>query len=121
MRSPPSGTAGEGSDPDRDGHPAVAWAAYERMAKDQAEIVLSEAGLCAPIRAFHKDHLWSDSIPAMAQYLARFRERGLPMRIKLAKILVTENRPMQAIRVMAKIDMASLSENDRLLLENLLR
>ena len=43
----------------------------------------------------------------------------MPMRIKLAKILVTENRPMQAIRVMAKIDMASLSENDRLLLENL--
>ena len=60
----------------RDGHPAVAWAAYERMAKDQAEIVLPEADLCALIRAFHKDGLCSDSIPAMAQYLARFRERA---------------------------------------------
>jgi membrane associated rhomboid family serine protease len=94
----------------RDGHPAVAWAAYERMTKDQAEVVLPEADLCALIAAFHKCGLWAESIPAMAQYLVRFsgQAQTLPMRIELARILVMANRPMQAMRVMAKIREASL-------------
>ncbi|MGA2256200.1 MAG: rhomboid family intramembrane serine protease [Thermoguttaceae bacterium] len=103
----------------RDGHPAVAWAAYLRMTKELAEVALPEADLCALIAAFHKDKLWAESIPAMVEYLARFTARALPMRFKLAKILILESRPMQAIRVMAKIDKAALATNERNLLDKL--
>jgi hypothetical protein len=105
----------------RDGHPAVAWAAYGRMTKDQAEVVLPEADLCALIAAFHKDGLWADSIPAMVEYLARFngQAQALPMRIELARILVMENRPMQGLRVMAKIREAALPAKTRTMLAGL--
>ena len=91
------------------------------MTKDQAEVVLPEADLCALIAAFHKDGLWAESIPAMAQYLVRFsgQAQSLPMRIELARILVMENRPMQAVRVMAKIREGSLPAKVRTTLTEL--
>jgi membrane associated rhomboid family serine protease len=103
----------------RDGHPAVAWAAYQRMAKDQAELVLPEDDLFALIAAFQKQELWTDSIPAMVEYLGRYRDRTVLIRIRLGMALVADNRPKQALRVLAKIDPAALSDDNRTAVDTL--
>jgi len=63
---------------------------------------------------FHEQKLWSASVPAMVEYLRNLTARELPIRLRLAHVLIdVEHRPRQALQVLDKISPTGLSEKDR--------
>lgn len=97
-----------------DGQPALALAAHRRMAREIPDWTLSEPDLLRMIKAFHQQKLWVDSVPAMVEYISRHLDKEPLMRLNLARILVTEaNRPLQALKVMAKIDTSALDASQQ--------
>jgi membrane associated rhomboid family serine protease len=53
---------------------------------------------------------WKDAAPYMADFIARHPDQADPMRIKLAQICITEQRPGKAIELLAKVNRAKLQE-----------
>lgn len=93
----------------RQGQPMLAWKANDRMARELPGWSLPEEELAALIASFHHKNLRVESIPAMAEYLAQFPLRSVAMRLKLAEILIADQRrPAQALKVLKKIPETSL-------------
>jgi hypothetical protein len=66
------------------------------------------------IALFHQQKLWSASIPALVRYLENFQASEPQIRLWLARILIqAENRPAQALSVLAKLNAALLKPEDR--------
>jgi membrane associated rhomboid family serine protease len=104
------------------GQPLFAFKAHERMAQKMPDWSLPEATLLAIIQAMHEKKLWTESIPAMVEYLSQHADspKASLVRLKLGQILVVEQRrPVQAMRVMARIDPGSLSTDQHAFLEKL--
>jgi membrane associated rhomboid family serine protease len=102
------------------GQPLFALKAHQKMARELPDWVLPEADLLALIQALHQEKLWAESIPPMAEYLARHTQKAALVRLKLAQILVLqEKRPAQALKVLAKIDRATLDSRQQELLGKL--
>jgi membrane associated rhomboid family serine protease len=96
------------------GQPQFALKAHQRMSQAMPNWNLSEPDMLGLIRGLHEKGLWSDSISPMAEYLARYREKATPVRLKLSQILVMhEHRPAQAMKVLAKVDAATLDAPQR--------
>lgn len=56
------------------------------------------------ITALNKERAWDESIEWMVDYLRRFPERSVRVRLKLGQILVREKgRPAQGLRVLSKL------------------
>jgi membrane associated rhomboid family serine protease len=103
-----------------DDQPALALAAHQRMTREIPDWALPEPDLLGLIRAFHQKKLWVESMPAMAEYLSRYAEKSSLVRLKLAQILVVEaNRPWQALKVLAKLDLSSLDSAQQELFKRL--
>jgi membrane associated rhomboid family serine protease len=93
--------------------PQRAWTFYQRLAA-RPQRVLPEAELLQIIALFHRQKLWSQSVPAMVAYLRNFAAREAHVRLWLARILVqADNRPAQALAVLAKLNESQLPESDR--------
>ena len=90
----------------REGEPAIAVKAHQRMLqKFPADWRLPEEDLLAIIRGLREKKQWAEAVPPMVEYLAQHPEKAAPMRLELARILVAaENRPSQALKVLAKLD-----------------
>ncbi len=69
---------------------------------------LSEAEMLGLIQGLHTAGKWNESIPLMVESLGRWPERSLKMRLKLAQILIGQQRPGQALEVLAKIPSGTL-------------
>ncbi len=96
------------------GQPLFALKAHQRMARTLPDWRLPEPDLLALIQRLHEQKLWSDSISPMTEYLACYSQRATAVRLKLAQILVLhEHHPAQALKVMAKIDAATLDAPQR--------
>jgi membrane associated rhomboid family serine protease len=89
--------------------PLLALKAHQRMASEFPNWALSQDDSFLMIQALHKQELWAESIPLMAEHLKNHPLKSAAMRLKLAHILVVaRNTPAQALKVMAKIDETEL-------------
>ncbi len=80
-----------------------ALALHLALSRSMKDWELSERDLLTLIKGLHAQKNWIGSIPLMADYLRRWPERGAKMRLKLAQILIGQQRPAQALEVLAKI------------------
>lgn len=100
--------------------PETAFARFEQIADDPFTADLPEAELLTIISLFHKQKRWSASIPALVRYLQNFRAQEPQVRLWLARILIqAENRPAQALSVLAKLNAPRLKQEDRQLVARL--
>ncbi len=100
--------------------PQTAFACFEQMADDPFATDLPEAELLKIIALFHQQKLWSASIPALVRYLQNFQASEPQVRLWLARILIqAENRPAQALSVLAKLNATLLKPEDRQLVAKL--
>jgi membrane associated rhomboid family serine protease len=102
------------------GQPQLALKFHQRISRELPGWDLPENDLFNLILALHKNKLWAESVPVMAEYIAKHPLKAALVRLKLAQILVTvEKRPAQALKQMAKIDGAALDARQREFLEKL--
>jgi hypothetical protein len=100
--------------------PQAALACFEQIADDPFAADLPEAELLKIIAMFHQQKLWSASIPALVRYLQNFQASEPQIRLWLARILIqAENRPAQALSVLAKLNATLLKQEDRQLVAKL--
>jgi len=94
-----------------EGDSAGALASYQKAIKFHPGWNPPEADRLALIKALHVERAWEASIPPMEDYLRDFPERSSRMRLKLAQILIHEQRrPIQGAKVLAEIPAGSLPE-----------
>jgi membrane associated rhomboid family serine protease len=104
----------------QNGQPQFAWKAHERMVRELPDWSLPEPMLLAIIQGLHQKKLWAESIAPMVEYLGKYTQKAAAVRVKLAQILVVEQkRPAQALKVLAKIDQAALEPPQREFLKKL--
>lgn len=97
-----------------DGQPALAYRAHLKMKQSQMGWELPEPDLLRIIASYHELGQWTDSIPAMAEYIKTYEEHGDPIRLRLGQILLErQHRPAQAIRVLAAVQAERLSPRKR--------
>jgi hypothetical protein len=98
------------------GDPQQAFARFQRLAADPLTSELPEAELLRIIGLYHKQKLWSPSVPALVEYLRHFQAKETQVRLWLARILVqVEKRPAQALAVLAKLPADKLKDEERAL------
>jgi membrane associated rhomboid family serine protease len=102
----------------RTGQAKLALMANQRMSRALPGWRLPEPDLLALVTALRQEKLWVESIPAMAEYLSLYSEKAVSIRLELARVLMAyQNRAVQALKVMAKIDESALDARQRQLLE----
>jgi membrane associated rhomboid family serine protease len=85
--------------------PAAALAVHRRGKLQFADWRLTEPEHVQMIQALRKWQLWDDTVLSMVEYLHLFTERASLVRLALAQLLVEQlNRPVQGIKVLARID-----------------
>jgi hypothetical protein len=90
------------------------------MQRDNENWQLPDDDVLRLITAFHEQQQWSQSIPPMVEYLRRGGQREVQVRLKLAQILLQyENRPQQALAVLKKVEISSMTEKQRDVFERL--
>jgi membrane associated rhomboid family serine protease len=100
------------------GDPGGAFVVHVQLANGVAGWQIPERELLGIIGGYHRKEMWSESIPAMVEYLRLYLERDTQVRLKLAQILVLqEQRPAQALRVLEPLNSAFLDEKQRGLYE----
>jgi membrane associated rhomboid family serine protease len=91
------------------GDAAAAAQLYKKQRASNPVWNLNSADLMALIQALHKQKLWSESVPAMIDYLRQFPDNSARMRLKLAQILIdADRRPAKALKVLSKIPPSKL-------------
>ena len=104
----------------QNGQPELALKAHHRMLKTMPGWSIPENDLFNLILALHKKKLMAESIPIMVEYLKQHPQKSTLMRLKFAQILVTvQNRPAQALKIMAKINESELDDRQREYLDKL--
>jgi len=103
-----------------EGNPALAYAAHQRMLRENDSWKLPDDDLLMLISAFHERQQWSESVAAMVEYLRIGGERNTQVRLKLAQILLQyEKRPQQALNVLKKLQISSLTDKQRAVFDRL--
>jgi membrane associated rhomboid family serine protease len=104
----------------REGQPIPAMVIYRRMVHELPGWTIPEPDLLLLIRSLQERKLWSESIPAMQEYLAHYTEKASLVRLKLAQILlVEEKRPRKALKVLSEINTYVLDPKQLEILRNL--
>ena len=89
--------------------PAAALAVHRRGKLQFADWRLPEPEHVQLIQLLRKAQLWDDTVLSMVEYLHLFTERAVLVRLALAQLLIEQlNRPMQGIKVLAKLDAKQL-------------
>lgn len=89
----------------------AAKALRNKIGRDTPDRGLPEADLLAWIQSLYDRREWQDSVAAMVEFLKRFPDKSVRVRLKLAHLLVVElNRPSQALRVLQKLPAAPLAQ-----------
>jgi membrane associated rhomboid family serine protease len=92
----------------------MAVKAHQHIASKLPHWTLPESDLSGLIRALHAEKLWTESIPLMIEYLAQYPLQATTMRLKLAHILLfAQERPLDALKLMADIDESTLDDGQR--------
>ncbi len=105
-----------------DGQAVLAYRAHQRMQRTLPTWQLPEREFFQLIAGLLKQRQWSEAVPAMVEYLREHDQHAIEVRLKLALILVEkEERPVQALRVLAKIRAETLTTKQRELYSRLQR
>jgi membrane associated rhomboid family serine protease len=98
-----------------EGNPALAYSAHDHCRRMFPDWRLSDQDLLRIIAAFHEKNQWRESIPAMTEYIRRPNPpQAAVVRLRLARVLLEqEERPAQALRVLAKIPQGALNESQQ--------
>jgi membrane associated rhomboid family serine protease len=100
--------------------PQLALKFHQRLSREIPDWELPENDLFKLILGLHKNKLLAESVPLMAEYIAKHPLKAALVRLKLAQILVTvQNRPAQALKQMDKIDATALDARQREFLDKL--
>jgi membrane associated rhomboid family serine protease len=95
-----------------EGHLAAALTLYRKVDQDRGSWPPQEADLLGLIKLLHAEKRWAESVPIMEQYVGRFPQKAARMRLSLAQLLIREQqRPAQALRVLAEIPAGALPES----------
>jgi len=85
--------------------PAAALAVHRRGKLQFVDWRLPEPEQVQMIQLLRKAQLWDDAVLSMVEYLHVYTERATLVRLALAQLLVEQlNRPMQGMKVLAKLD-----------------
>jgi membrane associated rhomboid family serine protease len=85
--------------------PAAALAVHRRGKLQFADWRLAEPEHVQMIQGLRKWQLWDDAVISMVEYLHLFTERASLVRLALAQLLIEQlNRPVQGLKVLAKLD-----------------
>jgi membrane associated rhomboid family serine protease len=100
-----------------EGNPALAYAAHDHCRRMFPDWTFSDQDLLRIIAKYHEKGQWRESIPAMAEYIRRPGAPQIPVvRLRLARVLLEQDeRPAQALRVLAKIPQGALNESQQAL------
>jgi len=90
------------------GNCKAALEVYRHVSVEQPKWILPKAEHYSLIAGLLKSRLTADAIPLMGQYLTRYPNHAIVMRLKLAEALLCEKRPAQAMKVLAKLPKADL-------------
>ncbi len=97
-----------------DGRAVLAYRAHQKMQRTLPGWQLPEREFLQLISGLCQQEQWSEAVLAMVEYLRTYHRRALEVRLKLALILVEkEGRPVQALRVLAKIQAETLTSKQR--------
>jgi membrane associated rhomboid family serine protease len=96
-----------------EGNAALAYSAHDHCRRTFPDWNLSDQDLLRIIASFHEKGQWRESIPAMTEYIRRPNApQTAVVRLRLARVLLEqEERPGQALRVLAKIPDGALNES----------
>jgi len=104
----------------RGGRPLLALRAHQRLSRELPGWVLPRPDLWNLIQALQAEKLWAESVPPMEEYLAHYAEHAAVVRLRLAQVLLAaQNRPDQALKVLAQIDLSALDGRQRELIRKL--
>jgi membrane associated rhomboid family serine protease len=93
------------------GDAGAALATFQKANQPPAACEPPEAELQSLIKLLQQEKMWSESVPLMEQYVRRFPAKAARVRLKLAQVLVRDQqRPVQALRVLAEIPPGALPE-----------
>ena len=96
----------------KSGHAGAVLALYQRLRLQTGNRPLPKSELVQLIAAMHEQKAWTDSVPLMVDVLRMYPENTARVRLRLGQILLLqENRPNQAIRVLKKIAPSELPAN----------
>jgi membrane associated rhomboid family serine protease len=97
-----------------EGQPAVAYAAYQKMQRDDPKWTMPDPDFLRLIEAYHKKKMFSESVPVIVDYLRRGQSAINVLRLRLAEILIRiEDRPGQALVVLSKLSVATLNDKQK--------
>jgi membrane associated rhomboid family serine protease len=92
-----------------EGHAGAALAIYQKLSKTPSAWEPPETELQALIKLVQQEKMWAESVPLLEQYVRRFPAKSARVRLKLAQVLIRDQqRPVQALRVLAEIPKDSL-------------
>lgn len=102
------------------GQPLGALATHRRSKQHFPEWSLPENDFVQLIALLRKMHMYPQAVPTMIEYLRTYTERAIPVRLALAQVLIDhQQRPGQALAVLAKIDSTRLDATQRRAYESL--
>lgn len=80
-------------------HAAIAM--YERLDQLDSSDVLPEPALLKMIELLYAEKRWGESVPFLEQYLSTYQEKEIPIRLRLAQVLIEhQQRPSYGLRVL---------------------
>ena len=90
-------------------NPLAVLALDQKLSATEPDWQLPEPALVKTIRLLHGQKQYTASLAPMVQYLKHYSAQTVPMRLKLAQVLlVSEKRPHRALGVLEKLDPAAL-------------
>lgn len=96
----------------KSGHAGAVPALYQRLRLQTGNRPLPKTELVQLVAALHEQQAWTDSVPLMVDVLRMYPESSARVRLRLGQImLLQENRPSQALRVLKKIAPNELPAN----------
>ena len=91
----------------------AALALYHKTAEACAGWELPEKDLLEFTELICNEKLWNAAVPLLENYLTRYHRRAVPVRLKLAKILIEQQqRPTYASRVLQELPPTGLGEKE---------
>ena len=89
--------------------PAAALAVHRRGKLQFSDWRLEEPQHVQMIQGLRKWQLWDDAVISMVEYLHVYTERASLVRLALAQLLIEQlSRPVQGLKVLAKLDLKQL-------------
>lgn len=88
----------------KDGSVAGAFKLHQRLSETIRGWQLPADDLLDLVKALHREEAWADSVPLLVEYLRRFPEKSVRVRLRLAQVLERNlDRPAQALQVLSRL------------------